>query len=217
MSKLQSAVLSLANFRALDPFPSTIRRSFRYADLHQLATETTTGYCGPHQRYSCNSLYDPNYTGGGHQPYGYDQLTNIYSKYRVDRVTFRITYTTPGGSADIFCAAAYSAGTSLVLNSTKIQEVCEWPNAIHGHLSSSGPRICVLTGSIQLHELLTVSKVKYESDDTYSAAVTASPTNQALLVISVGSYSGASAEAASVLVELEYDAVLFDRQVLNPS
>jgi len=204
-------------FKGLDPFPSQIRRSFRYADLHQLTTEATTGNMGTQARYNMNSLFDPYYTGTGHQPYGYDQLTNIYSKYRVNRFHFKLTYTTPGGAADIFCAASYSAGTSASLTSVAPYIVCEWPNAIHGHLSSSGERKCVLTGSVDLHDVVTVAKAKYDADDAYSAAVTANPTTLILLAIAVGSYSGASSEATSVLVELEYDALLYDRQVVASS
>lgn len=33
--------------------------------------------------YRTNSLFDPDYTAAGHQPYQYDQLTNIYTSYIV--------------------------------------------------------------------------------------------------------------------------------------
>ena len=34
-------------------------------------------------RFRCNSVYDPDYTGTGHQPYGYDQITPLYSQFNV--------------------------------------------------------------------------------------------------------------------------------------
>jgi len=214
---LQAQALSLAAFRALDPFPPMIRRSFRYADLHQMTTAATTGYFGSENRYNMNSLYDPYYTGAGHQPYGFDQIMASYTKYRVERVTFRITFTTPGGAADILCAASYGAGTSASLAGVAPAPICEWPNAVHGHLSSSGTRVCYLTGTINLWEVCNVTKQRYETDDIYVGSVSANPSQVALLSFAIASYSAASSEAASVLVELEYDAIVYDRQVIAAS
>lgn len=41
--------------------------------------------------FSGNNLYDPNYSGGGHQPMFYDQLTTIYQRWRVtgSRITMK--------------------------------------------------------------------------------------------------------------------------------
>jgi len=204
-------------FKGLDPFPAMIRRQFRYADIHQLATESSTGNLGSQVRYRMNSLFDPYYTGAGHQPYGYDQLTNIYAKYRVNRISFKATFTTPGGAADVFCAASYSTGTSASLSAYSPHVICEWPNAIHGHLSSSGSRVCVLSGTVNLHDIVTIPKAKYDADDAYSAAVGSDPTQLVLLSFAVGSYSGTGSEATSLLIELEYDAVLYERQVVASS
>lgn len=33
--------------------------------------------------FRANSMYDPNYSGGGHQPMYYDQMSAIYTKYQV--------------------------------------------------------------------------------------------------------------------------------------
>jgi len=214
---LQSSLLNPAAFRALDPFPPMLRRSFRYADLHQIATAATTGYCGTEVRYNLNGLYDPYYTGAGHQPYGFDQIMATYTKYRVESVTFRVTYTTPGAAQDVFCAASFGPGTSASLTSVSPQAVCEWPNAVHGHLPSTGSRLCVLTGTIAINELLGISKARYDADDQFVGSTSANPTQVCLLAVAVGSYSGSASQATSALVELEYNAVVFERQVIATS
>lgn len=33
--------------------------------------------------YRANSIYDPNYTGGGHYPYGYNTMMKFYERYKV--------------------------------------------------------------------------------------------------------------------------------------
>ncbi len=214
---MPTAHLNLASFKAIDPFPPQIRRRLKYADLFQLATAASTGNFGAEQRFRVNSLYDPDYSGTGHQPYGYDQISNLYNKYRVDRVWFKIIFTTPGSAADVLCAASISPGTSAALATFAPAVPLEWPNTMVGHLSSSGERKVVLTGTIDLAVLCGVPRHKYESEDSYSAAVGANPSQVALLSFAVASFSGSASQATSVLCELEYDAVLYERVILGQS
>lgn len=43
--------------------------------------------------WNLNSIYDPNRTGVGHQPLGYDQWKSFYNRYRVYGVTVRFSAT----------------------------------------------------------------------------------------------------------------------------
>lgn len=42
--------------------------------------------------FHMNSLFDPNATGGGHKPLGFDQLAAFYKQYRVHGVTMTATF-----------------------------------------------------------------------------------------------------------------------------
>jgi len=215
---LTGNTFSVAAFKALDPFPPNIRRKFKYCSRHTLYTDASTGGFGGEQRYSLNSLYDPDVSGGGHQPYGFDQVFALYNKYRVDKVTFRITFTTPGSNADLLCAAVLtpvSSGSSLSAKS--IEYPLEWPNIQHGHLSSAGSRVCYLTGTADLWTIVGVTQQKYVTDDTFASLSSTSPTQAVYMNLAVGSYSGATSEACSMLVELEFDAVAYDRIVQSSS
>ncbi len=209
--------LSVAAFKEMDPFPPMIRRNFKYCGVHQLTTNASTGTFGTEQRYNLNALYDPDYTGSGHQPYGFDQIMAGYNKYRVERVSFKILFTTPGSAADMIGAASVAPGTSASLAAVTLAYPFEWPNFIHGHISSAGERKCVLTGSINLWDLFGVTKARYDADDIYTGSVSANPTALALLSFAVASYSGATSQAASSLIELEYTAVIYDRLNMAPS
>lgn len=215
-SMLQSNTLSLQLYSGLDPFPTSLRRKLRYCDLYQLATGAA-GIYGAEQRLRLNGVFDPDYTGTGHQPYGYDQFNTIYSKVRVDACEYKISFTTPGGAADILCASSIAGDTSASLASLAPARPLEWPNATHGHLSSAGQRVCVLKGKAEIHKLLGVTKTKYVADDTYASAVGASPSQLCLLSIATASYSGQGSEAVSVLVEVEYEVVFYERVVQSQS
>lgn len=42
--------------------------------------------------YSCNGLYDPNYTASGHQPLGFDQVKELYQAYYVIRSRLKVFF-----------------------------------------------------------------------------------------------------------------------------
>lgn len=62
-------------------FSDKITTKLVYQDTQGLQTNGT-GVPALYQ-YSGNSLYDPDQTGTGHQPYWYTQIRNVYDKYKV--------------------------------------------------------------------------------------------------------------------------------------
>jgi len=66
--------------------PSQRRVTLRYAEI--IRVTSTAGAVGKYL-FSANGLYDPNITGAGHQPYGFDQWMTLYKtatvmKSRID-------------------------------------------------------------------------------------------------------------------------------------
>jgi hypothetical protein len=75
-------------------FPLTKSTLFRYSDIYAL-TEAGAG-TGAYQQWRANDLYDPDFTGVGHQPMYFDQLvSNIgpYMYFTVPDATFRFRIT----------------------------------------------------------------------------------------------------------------------------
>lgn len=70
--------------------PQSRVTSMRYAEL--LNVTSTTGIVGA-QVYRANSLFDPNFSLGGHQPIGYDLMTQQYNHYCVigSKITATVT------------------------------------------------------------------------------------------------------------------------------
>jgi hypothetical protein len=73
-----------ANF----PFPRSMRCNHRYVGL--ISVNPAIGSVGVYQ-FSANGLYDPDITGTGHQPMGFDQLCTYYNHYEVVRSVIRAT------------------------------------------------------------------------------------------------------------------------------
>ncbi len=196
-------------FNALDPFPTQLRRQFTYCTIVTLTSGN--GLLGTQQAFRLNSLYDPDYTGAGHQPYGFDQMSGLYSKYRVDKVKFELLFTTPGAANDMLCVATVAPGTSSFLTGAALDAVQERPDGLWGVCSSSGDRRCALRGAFDLNVVCGVSRAKYEAEDNYSAGVGANPSQDALLACNAGCVDGTNGVAIKCMAVLTYDAVLFNR------
>lgn len=63
-------------------FPKRLVFTHKYHENTALTTGGGAGLLATYN-YNCNSLYDPNETGTGHQPMYFDQLTAIYDHYTV--------------------------------------------------------------------------------------------------------------------------------------
>jgi len=76
----------------------------RYSD--QITLNPSTG-ANAHYRFRANSIFDPDYSGVGHQPYGHDNLQAIYRSYVVDKAVLTFTPTQFGNTV-----CTYGARTS---------------------------------------------------------------------------------------------------------
>lgn len=78
-------------------FPDRLRIRIAYSDV-QTYTLTSIGLFSSNT-YRMNSLFDPDQTGVGAQPYWRDQLATIYNKYRVLGCKMTSTFTRASESA----------------------------------------------------------------------------------------------------------------------
>lgn len=122
------------------------------------------------QSFNMNSIFDPDQTGGGHQPYGYDQLAALFAHYRVFRLKWHIEFAPTNDRAHI-CVIPINGAT---VGST-IPELGEQPLAVTKAMSFSGGYPCKFSGSMSLPRLTGATSVQYRTDDRYSAAIGASP------------------------------------------
>lgn len=67
-------------------FPRVFRTKLVYCGRH-----TAPAAVSDEQLYRGNSLFDPDFTGGGHQPMYFDQLTAVYKKYLVRASKIEVT------------------------------------------------------------------------------------------------------------------------------
>jgi len=91
----------------------------------------TPGLAGipSYNRFLVNSMYDPNSTGLGHQPMGFDQWALHYSEYLVRGVKLTTTYTNvTAGNGPIRIGHTYQDNTTFDSDLTDRLERQRWKN-----------------------------------------------------------------------------------------
>lgn len=81
-------------------FPSAYNCKLRYVDTYDLTTDGVTSLS--QYAWKLNSLYDPDSTSTGFQPTYFDQLTEIYQRYRVYAVQYKCTIFNKSSNEPIF-------------------------------------------------------------------------------------------------------------------
>lgn len=191
--------------RALQPIAQRAIVKMKYAET--IMTSASGQYT-----YNLNSIYDPNRTGGGHQPYGFDTFATLYNRYRVIATGYRIQCVTSynGAPLQIACQPA-----NEVLTFTSISEMKENPRSKYVTVSPGGPAV-YLKGKCYIPSLVGRNKQQYMADDRYQSIVSADPSELAVLNIKTQTISDVDT-AVTLNVLLEYTVEFFDVKHLAQS
>lgn len=191
--------------RALQPIPQRYICKMKYAET--IVTSALGEY-----RMNLNSIFDPNRSGVGHQPYGHDTLQTLYNRYRVISCGYRIQAVQTSTGAPIQLGVLPS---NEQLTFTTISELKENPRAKYVTVSPGAPAV-YLSGKVYLPSLVGRNKAQYMADDRYQAEYGASPVENAILNIksqTIGDVD--SSFTCNVL--LEYTVESFDVKNLGQS
>ena len=168
--------------------------------------------------YNLNSVFDPNYTGGGHQPLGRDQMATFYNRYRVDKVHVSAEFIKITDSIIGFHGIAANNTATAFIN--PISGLMEQPN------SKSSATSATLSGAktnlhykrmYDLASITGVSKAIYKSDDRYQALETASPSEVIALHLLGCDLQEAANYAYVIRLRLVYYTTWFDPKPIAQS
>lgn len=207
-----SAVRARDN-RIIDKHPGGMPDSYvttlEYSDIVKL-TNASAPY-GAYV-YRGNSLYDPDYVIGGHQPLYFDQLMQIYTKYKVVSVQVKVLSVSP--------VAAYltvTPATDPLVANTNTPQYSELPRSVVtavGTYNTIPSRPLVARYNTQGVLGLTNAQL---SDSDYSGTASTNPSQLWYINITSTSTDLATNANVSVSVRLSYKAIFYDRVVMSPS
>ncbi len=192
------------------PFPDQYRVSLRYGEQRLRGPGTTVD----NYVYRANSVFDPDLTGTGHQPMGFDQLAALYNRYRVTAVKYSITIANLTAEPMQFVIVAKNDTANLI----SVDQAHELPfsRAITVGGINGGQAVRTISAWVSNRAVTGVSASKYK-DNQYAAIVTANPTEAIGLVMRALSLDAATNLNYNITVALTYNTVFYDRITLASS
>lgn len=184
---------SLSGFRPV-MWPTVFPAKLVYSDYRPLTcVASQVEYV-----YRLNSLFDPDQSGVGGQPDGFDQLKALYGRYRVMAVDVEVQAVGQSANGLITCAPTDTPG-----GFTSAEEVAGLRYAKTAAFSST--QVGRLKTRYHIGKLLGYSDDAMLGNSNVEAAITASPSFQQYLVIAVEGGSSAT-QVQNVWVRLTYYA-----------
>lgn len=155
------------------------------------------------------SLYDPDYTGTGHQPMWRDTLATMYNKYRVHGIKYRFTIKNISDSSNIITGAIRH--TSLTTTDGDYRVIRERRGTQKFHTGSFLSMPTVVKGYMSTNRPYGITKREFMSDEDFDADIGSNPTKMAYLDLYAWTMSSTNVNL-NVIVDLTFYASFDKRQ-----
>lgn len=157
-----------------------------------------------------SSIYDPDLTGVGHQPYWRDQYATLYNKYRVWGVKYHFIF--KQHSTEHLTFACFCPQTTSN-EDTNSNTIIERPNS--RYVNCEFTKAAHLGGYISLPKLFGMSKKEFVADDGFVSAVGSSPSRMGYFVTYM--MSRVNTVAAFQQIFFKFYVEYFDRAIVTGS
>ena len=195
-------------------FPVTRQTKLRYVGT--VDVDPASGSMGNYS-FRANSCYDPDNSGLGHQPMGFDQWATWYKKYTVLGSTIRTTATVKN----------VSDSTGMLISAIQLSTDPTPGTGITASLERDLTHFKISSAKFQANQPITVGhsfKCKeffalnnVMDNANVGALTTDNPLQQAYYVLQFGNVEGLNLGNVSALVVIEYDVVFSDPLPLGQS
>lgn len=183
------------------PLPTKLKATFRYFD----APSMNIGLAGAPAThvYSANGCYDPDITGAGGQPRGFDELMALYDHFVVIGSKCTVMYAANAASAPTLLMLDLKDTQTADANQRATMESSFSSYILH---SPAGPTSCL----VQTFSPKFLGKSKYLSDPDLKGSASANPDESAYYHVVMSSPSGTDEGVAYPTVVLEYTVMLIE-------
>jgi hypothetical protein len=198
--------------------PASLRVVLTYSFTTSL---TSTAGSTATQLFAGNGAFDPDITGVGAQPLGYDQWSSFYLRYRVLASSIEVNLATPDITTNdqgIVRAVVTPSNTSTTF--TNLSAAAAQPYAkqrlLNGVSGGVGP-FAPIRSSMETDLIMGVTKQSVMSEENYGAAVSANPAELWYWHISLATADLASTSTVACFGSVHYLVDFYDRSLLSLS
>lgn len=198
---------------------TTRRRGQLYYEKNLAVTAPVTGLASGYV-FSCNGAYDPNITGTGHQPMGFDQMMLLYNQFTVTQSTITITFA-PIATLITRAALVLLPSTVVPTDPTQLMENGLIVSTVFDVLGTSIlTRLPKLTLSCDIKRYFgRRSDAELKDDPNLYGTVSANPSEQVYFAFVVWQLNpdGTNTTVVDFDVLLSYDIMYWEPKKLAPS
>lgn len=188
--------------------PKTVVK-MRYCDQKVLVS--TSGTVAT-QVYRCNSIFDPDYTGVGHQPIGHDEWNQMYNNYKVTKAKLTIQATNTGSAPVVL---SINRGDSTTGSTGAMSAICEQPYTKWMQLGGSSGGLS--EKKLQMGFVASKQWPNLKEDDTLRPPFGADPGEGAYFVVQLQATDASSSASIPVFVTIDYTVELTSPTILTQS
>jgi len=180
--------------------PQTKKCIMHYADQYAVSSLTAGTRMG--QTLRGNSVYDPDQTGTGHQPRGFDSIAALYNYYCVTASSIRVRFGTAATGTGVLVGLQADATVGTAPVSSTVTEFMEsFPYNVLCSNTDGSQSVVTLTDK-RTTRAMSATPVP---DSENVAAVTANPANEWYWKIVVFNANPTSAVTGSLFVDVWYE------------
>jgi len=180
------------------------RRTLRY---YTVASVSSGASAAGAYVFSANGIFDPDVSGTGGQPMGFDQMMLFFNHYTVIRSRIRVVAQSNSSTLRVTAALSVSGSSTVT---TSIEQLMENGNLTFQVLEYAGAMggACTLSRSVNAAKFQSVDDVM--DDPNMRGDSASNPAEQAYYHISVWNSASATTVTLDCQVYLEYDVVFHE-------
>lgn len=188
------------------PLQTRLLTRLTYGD-DELTLNPAVGSCAG-RIFSANGMYDPDITGVGHQPRGFDELMALYDHFTVIGAKITVDFVNTDTSNAMVCGIVTQDNNTLTTDIHDLLERKGFKYRQIGNKNGATANTCRITQVINPAKFLGRSKAL--SDPELKGSKVANPGEQAFFVPYVFSPAGADGGNVYLTVKIEYTAILHE-------
>lgn len=202
---------------AIPLFPARFRKRLNYDEV-ALSVASSAGSAGNYF-FSANGMFDPNITGTGHQPMGFDQMMLMYEQFTVVSSKISVLAINASAASILNSAAVYlSPDTTSIVAPSRLLE--------NGYITWTTLTPVFLAGSFKTLNLdcdvaTYMGRVKNKralvSDPDLFGTAAANPVEQIYFGILTFDPTLSNATTLDFTVQIEYEAIFWEPRKLTQS
>lgn len=198
-------------YNVSDPFRPFYNCRMTYTTTDVLSVGAV-GVFGTEKIFRLNSLYDPDYSGTGHQPYGFDQLAGLYRKYMVNAIKISIVFDDPDQDSLVVAVQLQPSSSSQTLTGSDADAVKERPMAVTRCINNTGSQIVRVNQYMTMSKIEGISPLQWKTQmDQYGALATANPTLTPYIRLAVGNVRSSGSGTIVARTTLTFYTKWWDR------